>query len=168
MQHFIGRYSRYSRYRTKTHDKSTISHVFPRYSRYQTVFLKLQEIIKKYPQGLLYGIHLLGGCLLFFLLYMWAPFDHPASSRDRHSIALSFNLKTAHRGCFLRSNSSQRDNFDLVEYKKCSTTVGHFLLSLGRTEVQTMIALRASYQFRLATPSYERLRRVEGIRANIS
>ena len=38
------RYSRYSRYRTKTHDKCTISHVFPRYSRYQTVLLKLQEI----------------------------------------------------------------------------------------------------------------------------
>ena len=44
VQHFIGRYSRYSRYRTKTHDKATISHVFPRYSRYQTVFLKLEEI----------------------------------------------------------------------------------------------------------------------------
>ena len=45
VQHFIGRYSRYSRYRTKSHDKSTISHVFPRYSRYPMVVLKLQEII---------------------------------------------------------------------------------------------------------------------------
>ena len=45
VQHFTGRYSRYSRYRTKTHDKSTISHDISRYSRYQTVFLKLQEII---------------------------------------------------------------------------------------------------------------------------
>ena len=45
VQHFIGRYSRYSRYRTKTHDKSTISHDITRYSRYQTVFLILKEII---------------------------------------------------------------------------------------------------------------------------
>ena len=40
-------YSRYSRYRTKSHDKATISHVFPRYSRYGTVFLKFKEIIKR-------------------------------------------------------------------------------------------------------------------------
>ena len=44
VQHFIGRYSRCSRNRTKTHDKATISHDISRYSRYQTVFLKLQEI----------------------------------------------------------------------------------------------------------------------------
>ena len=30
---------------TKTHDKATISHDILRYSRYQTVFLKFQEII---------------------------------------------------------------------------------------------------------------------------
>ena len=45
VQHFIGRYSRYSRYRTKSHDKSTISHDISRYSRYQTLLSKLQEII---------------------------------------------------------------------------------------------------------------------------
>ena len=45
VQHFIGRYSRYSRYRTKTHDKSTISHDISHYSRYQTVLLKLEDII---------------------------------------------------------------------------------------------------------------------------
>ena len=45
VQHFIGRYSRYSRYRTKSHDKATISHDILRYSRYQTVLSKLQEII---------------------------------------------------------------------------------------------------------------------------
>jgi hypothetical protein len=39
------RYSRYSRYRTKSHDKSTKSHDISRYSRYQTVLSKLQEII---------------------------------------------------------------------------------------------------------------------------
>ena len=39
------RYSRYSRYRTKSHDKTTISHDITRYSRYQTVLSKLQEII---------------------------------------------------------------------------------------------------------------------------
>ena len=44
VQHFIGRYSRYSRYRTKSHDKFTKSHDISRYSRYQTVLLKLQEI----------------------------------------------------------------------------------------------------------------------------
>ena len=56
VQHFIGRYSRYSRYRTKTHDKCTISHVFPRSSRYQTVLSKLKEIIIiSYIQKLCFG-----------------------------------------------------------------------------------------------------------------
>ena len=45
VQHFMRRYSRYSRYRTKSHDKATISHDITRYSRYQTVLLKLEEII---------------------------------------------------------------------------------------------------------------------------
>ena len=45
VQHFMRRYSRYSRYRTKSHDKATISHDILRYSRYQTVLLKLEEII---------------------------------------------------------------------------------------------------------------------------
>ena len=52
VQHFMRRYSRYSRYRTKTHDKCTINaryhtilHDITRYSRYQTVLSKLQEII---------------------------------------------------------------------------------------------------------------------------
>ena len=44
VQHFIGRYSRYSRYRTKSQDKATISHDITRYSRYPTVVLKLEEI----------------------------------------------------------------------------------------------------------------------------
>ena len=47
MQHFIGRYSRYSRYRTKTHDKATISNDITRYSRYQTALLKLEEITSR-------------------------------------------------------------------------------------------------------------------------
>ncbi len=45
VQHFIGRYSRCSRYRTKSHDKATISNDITRYSRYQTVLSKLEEII---------------------------------------------------------------------------------------------------------------------------
>ena len=45
VQHFMRRYSRYSRYRTKSHDKATISHDITRYSRYQTVLSKLQKII---------------------------------------------------------------------------------------------------------------------------
>ena len=45
VQHFMRRYSRYSRYRTKSHNKCTISHDITRYSRYQTALLKLQEII---------------------------------------------------------------------------------------------------------------------------
>ena len=70
VQHFMRRYSRYSRYRTKTHDKSTISHDkstishdISRYSRYQIVFLKLQEIsyFLSYTQGSLFG----GGFVVF-------------------------------------------------------------------------------------------------------
>ena len=45
VQHFIGRYSRY---RTKSHDKSTISHDICSFSRYQTVLLKLEEIISTF------------------------------------------------------------------------------------------------------------------------
>ena len=52
VQHFIKRYSRYSRYRTKSHDKATISHDISRYSRYQTVFSKLQEIISTFGRNL--------------------------------------------------------------------------------------------------------------------
>ena len=44
VQHFMRRYSRCSRYRTKSHDKSTISHDISRYSRYQTLLSKLEEI----------------------------------------------------------------------------------------------------------------------------
>ena len=56
-------YSRYSRYRTKTHDKSTISHDIPRYLRYQTVLSKLEEIIKYYQKDSDYFgvfLHILG------------------------------------------------------------------------------------------------------------
>ena len=50
------RYSRYSRYRTKSHDKATISNDITRYSRYQTVLLKLKEIIIiSYIQKLCFG-----------------------------------------------------------------------------------------------------------------
>ena len=45
------RYSRYSRYRTKSHDKATISNDITRYSRYQTVLLKLQEIISTFGRN---------------------------------------------------------------------------------------------------------------------
>ena len=101
VQHFMRRYSRYSRYRTKSHDKATISHDITRYSRYRTAFLKLQEIISTKGRNLQKMLCL---CRAFFVI-SW------------------------------------------------------------RT---VMIALWASYQFRLATPSYERLRRVGGMRAIIS
>ena len=55
VQHFVKRYSRYSRYRTKSHDKATISHDILRYSRYQTALPKLQEIIKIFSKRLGYG-----------------------------------------------------------------------------------------------------------------
>ena len=42
------RYSRCSRNRTKTHDKATISHDISHYSRYQTAFPKLEEIISTF------------------------------------------------------------------------------------------------------------------------
>ena len=68
VQHFIGRYSRYSRYRTKTHDKCTISHVFPRYSRYQTVLLKLEEIIS--TEGRNFKKHFASRGVLFVISWM--------------------------------------------------------------------------------------------------
>ena len=72
MQHFIGRYSRSSRYRTKSLDKCTISldkctisHVFPRYSRYQTALLKLQEINYFVLYASIQGSHFGGGFVIF-------------------------------------------------------------------------------------------------------
>ena len=43
-----------------------------------------------------------------------------------HDIAQYFTLFTISNGVL----KTRRDNFDFVEYKKCSTSVGHFLLSL--------------------------------------
>ena len=66
VQHFMRRYSRYSRYRTKTHDKSTISHDISRYSRYQTLLSKLEEIIcalRRLFQKLQHS--LFSGCCVF-------------------------------------------------------------------------------------------------------
>ena len=61
VQHFIGRYSRCSRNRTKTHDKSTISHDISRYSRYQTALPKLEEIKKWKTHPLVCFLFLLRG-----------------------------------------------------------------------------------------------------------
>ena len=81
-QHFIGRYSRCSRYRTKSHDKATISHDITRYSRYQTVLLKLQEII----YSLIYKSSATAE-LFVFPIYIPPPPCYYKPSRDtRHSI----------------------------------------------------------------------------------
>ena len=66
VQHFMQRYSRYSRYRTKSHDKATISHDITRYSRYQTVLSKLQEIIILSSK---LQLPFFGGCFLYHILY---------------------------------------------------------------------------------------------------
>ena len=111
MQHFIGRYSRYSRYRTKTHDKSTISHVFPRYSRYQTVLLKLQEIIKIFSKRLSFG----WAFYFDFLERTALPriLITPLELRPTKRRVLSFELKTVHRTVFFTLSQFTRDNFDL-------------------------------------------------------
>ena len=44
MQHFIERYSRYSRYRTKSHDKATISNDIHDIARNHTIKLRYQTI----------------------------------------------------------------------------------------------------------------------------
>ena len=65
VQHFMQRYSRYSRYRTKTHDKATISNDITRYSRYQTVLLKLEEIISTFGRNLQKMLRICGA---FFII----------------------------------------------------------------------------------------------------
>ena len=112
VQHFIGRYTRYSRYRTKTHDKATISHDI---TRYQTVFLKLQEITRTAPQSAFkWHPPFLGGCHSCY----------PASFRGRQPPTLSFELKTLPRRVFaflavLTVHKEIVSTFS--RYKKCST-----------------------------------------------
>ena len=67
------RYSRYSRYRTKTHDKATISNDITRYSRYQTVLLKLQEIISTFGRNLQKTLCKAGCFLLSLQEQLWLP-----------------------------------------------------------------------------------------------
>jgi len=65
VQHFMLRYSRYSRYRTKSHDKAMISHVFSRYSRYNGIAKTPRD---KYPFGIIYRKKLCSGrafCVLY-------------------------------------------------------------------------------------------------------
>ena len=87
------RYSRYSRYRTK-------SHVFPRYSRYQTVLLKLQEI----GYYLIYKKLCYAGLFVFYLhpdnrkgFWKTHPECHP--ERRRGCEATEPSRSFAGRGC---------------------------------------------------------------------
>ena len=86
MQHFIKRYSRYSRYRTKSHDKATISHDITRYSRYLTALLKLQEIIST-----LSNTKMLCLCRAFFVI-SWRTMNCPYG----HELAYAMNFTIVH------------------------------------------------------------------------
>ena len=76
------RYSRYSRYRTKSHDKATISHDISRYSRYQTALPKLQEI-KTTPYGVFQHPSFFGGCC-FYLVELGSA-KHSFAVRPKNS-----------------------------------------------------------------------------------
>ena len=114
VQHFMRRYSRYSRYRTKSHNKCTISHDITRYSRYQTALLKLEEITKRDTHvSFVWHPSFIGGCLS--LLSRLVP-------RLTRAQPLSVGLKTVHRTVFLTPSQFTRDNHK-------STPLECFLLS---------------------------------------
>ena len=84
VQHFIKRYSRCSRYRTKSHDKTTISHDI---TRYYTIFtisnatLKTQRDNQKnyFKSSVQTG-------LLFFLIVIWENWHFLLSLREQLSL----------------------------------------------------------------------------------
>ena len=105
VQHFTGRYSRYSRYRTKLHDKSTISHDISRYSRYQTVLLKLEEI-KNNKLCFLQHLQFCGCCFLS----LWEL---------RLTRSVSFGLcraKNSPQDCFLNALTVHKEKLFLIGY----------------------------------------------------
>ena len=54
-------------------------------------------------------------------------------THDIHDIARKHTINLRYFTLFTISNNvakTRRDNFDFVEYKKCSALAGHFLLSL--------------------------------------
>ena len=71
-------------------------------------------------------------------------FDYPTRTEVDKGQAFVIRTKNSYQ-LFLRlrrrPHSSQRDNFDFIEYKKCSDSSEHFLLSL---EEQLSLPLRAS------------------------
>ena len=134
VQHFIGRYSRCSRYRTKSHDKATISNDITRYSRYQTVLLKLQEITRTAPQSAIkWHPSVYGGCHSCY----------PASYRGRQSIAFGVRAKNSPQDCFFNALTVLEEIISTFgrNLQKMLSFAGHFLLSLGE---QLNLPMRAS------------------------
>ena len=150
MQHFIKLYSRHSRYRTKSHDKSTISHDISRYSRYQTVFSKLEEIIRRHPQGcFMYGIHQSMDAISFFAKEC-VSFDYPASYRgwQKHSFR-HVGLKTVHRTVFLTPSQFSRNNSSLTAIISiCKKLCFGRAFCFGKTDSRGRLSLQnAAVQF---------------------
>ena len=92
------RYSRCPRNRTKTHDKATISHDISHYSRYQTAFLKLEEIIRNIIYTTKAPMYF--GAFAFFIWFAGLTIsDHLAELRLAKVKPLPFGLKTT-LSCF--------------------------------------------------------------------
>ena len=122
VQHFIGRYSQYS--------------------RYQTALSKLEEIINTWNSR-----YRPFGRYLFFCArgiafkpsvpgtHQGEDLDGRGSARKRAQFSPQAETKQADfaltKGRSSRTPVLQEISSTLVEYEKCSTSVGHFLLSLG-------------------------------------
>ena len=99
-----------SRYRTKSHDKATISNVFPRSSRYQTVLLKLEEIKEQ--------------CSALCRAFSFIP---PRTEAGKTAGVLPCRAKNSPQGLFSwRPHSSRRDK--LLSYMPKALLLQDFLL----------------------------------------
>ena len=112
-QCFIGRYSRYSRYRTKSHDKATISHHINDIHDTNGIAKTRRDNKKRHPRVI---------CVAS-IVYRWAPlFVIPPRTEADKSTALVSRAKKVHRTVFLTPSQFTRDNHK-------STPLECFLLS---------------------------------------
>ena len=120
-----------ARNHTKSHDKATKSHVFPRYSRYQTVLLKLEEISERHPQGVFCMASIVTvDAFSFFSFCGWLSLIPPRSQAAKTQ-GFVVRAKNSPPDCFLNALTVLEEIIStLSNTNKCSVFRSIFCLSL--------------------------------------
>ena len=123
VQNFTARYERCLTIGNENNTNTSKNDDFLHNLRQKMLYRKLEEIIRRHPQGcFMYGIHQSMDAISFFAKE-WVSFDYPASYRgwQKHSFR-HVGLKTVHRTVFLTPSQFSRDNYSLTAiisiYKK--------------------------------------------------